>query len=246
VSQIMAWFEVSDARLGYAGRIGRAPFAAWLGTAEGTKAIDAVASRLGFRLLGRQRAARREVWRTLRRAAASGPLRSALDTAADAYMAAMIEIAYAAGLPRMQVALRRVVVVPRVMIADRARTRVSRHVLRSPGMPDVDEAIRAFFLDELILQMDEGIRRARPSPSRPIGAPEQWTCVGVETTYPWVDPYWSGPNWFGHVFLYEWPPAGLARRDRKSLEGAIVELQSAINALPRQRRHELVRAAAIA
>jgi hypothetical protein len=119
-------------------------------------------------------------------------------------------------------------------------------VLRCAGMPEVDDAIRAFFVDELVAQMDSGMQRGRPGPTRPIGAPQQWACVGVETQYPWVDPYWSGPNWFGHVFLYEWPPAGLSRRDRKALEGAIGDLQSAVSTLPKQRRHELVRAAAIA
>jgi hypothetical protein len=132
------------------------------------------------------------------------------------------------------------------MIAGRARALVSPAVLRSGAMPNVDDAVRAFFIDELITQMDDGVQRARPAPSRPIGAPQQWACVGVDTAYAWVDPYWSGPNWFGHVFLYEWPPAGLARRDRKSLEGAINDLQSAVNTLSRERRHDLLRGAAIA
>lgn len=242
----MSWFEVSDSRLTYRGRIDYAPVGAWMATQDGAAAIDAVASQLRFQLLGRQRAARRQVWQELSRAARAEPLRAALDAAADAFMGAMSDLAYSAGLPRTQVALRRVVLVPRVMIAARARAAVNASVLRCAGLPQVDEAIRAFFLDELITQMDDGLRRGRPAPARPIGAPQQWACIGIETTYAWVDPYWSGPNWFGHVFLYEWPPAGLARRDRKSLEGAVTDLEAAVHTLSRERRHDLLRAAAIA
>ena len=242
----MSWFDVSDERLGYRGRLDRLPYDAWIQTPEGTGAVNAVASGLGFRLLGRKRAARRQLWTALSDAARAEPLRSSLDAAADLYMGAMSDLAYAAGLPRTQVALRRVVIIPRVMVAARARSTVSPKLLRCAGMPDVDEAVRMFFFDEVITQLDGGVQRARPAPTRPVGAPQHWKCIGVDTRYAWVDPYWSGPNWFGHVFLYEWPPAGLSRRDRKVLEGAMTDLQSAIGTLSRERRHELVRAAAIA
>jgi hypothetical protein len=242
----MAWFEVSHERLAYRGRIDRAPYDAWIRTVEGTAAMDEVASRFRFRLFGRQRAARRQVWRQLSDAARSEPLRATLDSAADLYMGAMSHLAYAAGLPRTQVALRRVVIIPRVMIAARARATVNPRLTRCPGMPEIDEAILAFFLEAVINQLDAGLQRGRPASARPVGAPQQWACVGIDTQYPWVDPYWSGPEWFGHVFLYELPGGGLSRRDRKALDAAMVELQSSIETLPRQRRHELVRHAATA
>src|SRR4051794_7556373 len=61
----MAWFEVSNSRLGYRGRIDYAPVGAWMATTDGAAALSAVASRFRFRLLGRQRAARRQVWQDL-------------------------------------------------------------------------------------------------------------------------------------------------------------------------------------
>lgn len=242
----MNWFDIRDERLRYRGRIDRAPFAAWLATVEGTKAIDAMASRFRFRLFGKRRAARREVWRALKHGAEREPLRSALQAAADEYGRALSELPYGAGLPRTQVALRRVVVVPRVMVAGRARARVAPRVLQSGGMPDVDEAVRAFFLDEIVAQLDAAMRRGRPSPSRPVRGAQEWTCIGIDTEFVWVDPYWSGPGWFGHLFVYEWPAAGVSRRDRKALEAAVNELQSRLGVLSRQNRHELVKAAAIA
>jgi hypothetical protein len=242
----VGWFEVSRERLGYRGRIDRAPYDRWIATGSGAQAIEAAASQLRFRLLGRKRAARRDIWNRLSGAARQDPLRSALDATADLFMGAMSDLAYASALPRTQIALRRVVLVPRVMVAGRGRSTAIARLMRSPGMPDVDDAVKAFFGDEVLAQLDAALQRARPAPSRPVGAPQQWKCVGVETSYAWVDPYWSGPEWFGHLFLYEWPPAGLSRRDRKALEGAIVDLQSAVGTLSRDRRNELVRLAATA
>jgi hypothetical protein len=132
------------------------------------------------------------------------------------------------------------------MVASRARAKVTPALAWNPGVLNVNEAARAFFFDELIAQMDAGIQQARPAPARPIGAPQQWACIGVETSYPWVDPYWSGPAWFGHVFVYEWPHDGISRRDRKALKSAMNDLQCAIGTLSRERRQELVRTAAIA
>lgn len=242
----MQWFETREERLRYRGRIDRGPFAAWVDTAEGTKAIDAVAARLRFRLFGKRRAARGEVWRALKHAAKREPLRSALQGAADEYGRALGELPYGSGLPRTQVALRRIVVVPRVMMAARTRARVGTRLLQSGGMPDVADAVRAFFLDEIVVQLDAAVRRGRPSPSRPLRGAQEWTCIGVDTEYVWVDPYWSGPGWFGHLFVYEWPAAGISRRDRKALESAVKELQTGLGVLSRQSRNELVKAAAIA
>jgi len=242
----MQWFDVRDERLRYRGHIDRGPLAAWLATAEGTKAIEAAASRLRFRLFGKRRAAKREVWRALKNAAGREPLRTALQAAADEYGRAMSELPYGAGLPRTRVALHRVVVVPRVMLAARARARIAPRVLQSGGMPDVDEAVRAFFLDEIVAQLDAAVRRGRPSPSRPLRGAQEWACIGADDEYVWVDPYWSGPGWFGHLFMYEWPAAGVSRRDRKGLDAAVKDLQASLGVLSRQNRHELVRAAAIA
>lgn len=239
----MSWFQVADGRLRYRGRIDRQPFAAWGSTKDGTAAINAAAGRIGFRLLGRKRAARRLLWRNLERAARTEPLRSALQTAADDFGRAICELAYAPGLPRLQVALRRVVVLPRAMAAGKARAIMIPPLLNCGGLADVDEAVRAFFADQTIVELDAAIQRARPSPARPVHAPRDWACVGIETEFAWVDPYFSGPGWFGHLLVFEWPPAGISRRDRKELEHAVDELQRGIRGLSREQRHAVVKAA---
>jgi hypothetical protein len=239
----MPWFDVSDGRLAYRGRIDRGPFDAWIATPEGSNALAATASQMRFKVLGRNRAARRDMWNALSDAARAEPLASAVNGAAGEFLRAMTELPYAAGLPRAQVGLRRVVVVPRVMIAGRARTAVTPKIANSPALLELDESVVAFFQDEIIVQLDHAVQRARPTPTRPVHGSQEWACVGIDTRYVWVDPYWSGPGWFGHVFLYEWPEGRIARRDRKGVERALVDLQEGLSTLSRERRHELVRTA---
>ena len=168
----MSWFEVSRGRLAYGGRIDRAPFDAWIATPEGANTLDAAASRLHFKLFGRQRAARREMWNLLSRAASTEPLRASLHAAADEYTRSICELPYAAGLPRTQVGNRRVVVVPRVMIAGRARTAVTPMVGKSFSLSQIDDALLAFFLDEVIVQLDHAVT------TRPSDALAPPPCVG--------------------------------------------------------------------
>src|SRR3954464_9021511 len=67
----MGWYKVTDGRVIYAGRISREPYATWVATKAGSDAIATVAKGIGFRLLGRARAARTRVWRDLSAAARS-------------------------------------------------------------------------------------------------------------------------------------------------------------------------------
>jgi hypothetical protein len=241
----MSWYSVSDSRLRYRGRIDRGPLHAWLGTPEGIAAMAEIAQGIGFRLFGRTRAARREVWRSLEHAARSEPFRTALEGAADQYARAVSELAYASALPRVQVALRRIVLIPRAMIAGKARTAIARWLRSSPGLPAVDDAVQKFFFEQVVVELDAAVHRARPAPRRPVHATQDWGFIGVDTKFFWIDPYWSGPGWLGHMIVYEIPPGGMSRRDEKAVDAAVRQLESAIGNLSRQRRQDLVRTAGL-
>jgi hypothetical protein len=238
---VMSWFRVSGGRLTYRGRITREPLAAWFGTTEGIAAIDRLASQMRFKLFGRARAARRQIWRELNTAARSEVLSDAIQKEAGQFIKAMTEMSYPSGLPRVQVALRRLVIVPRSLVAGRAREGMRRRLV--PLLPDVDDLVKSFFCEQLLMEMDRAIEQVRPSPSRPVPALEEWSCVGADRQYVWVDPMWSGPGWLGHILMYEIPPGGLARRDRKELEKAIKEMQARVTSLSRLEREGVVRMA---
>jgi hypothetical protein len=239
----MPWFTVSEERLRYRGRIDRAPFDAWTATPDGKAAVADAAARIGFRLLGRARAARRAMWQALKDAAASGDGATAFTGAADAYARVLSDLAYAPGLPRVHVGLRRLVLVPRALAAGRARPAVAARLLECPAIARLDEPLRAMLCERVILELDAATRAARPDVKQPLRLAD-WTCIGVDSDFGWVDPVWSGAGWSGHFLVYEWPPTALTRADRKALAQARADLDAGINTLSRERRQQLVDAAA--
>jgi hypothetical protein len=54
---------------------------------------------------------------------------------------------------------------------------------------------------------------------------------------------WSGPGWGGHLFMFEQPRAGLARKELKAVESAVADMSQHIVALSRVQRDGLLRSA---
>ena len=239
----MNWFRVSRGRLEYRGHITREPFKRWASSKEGTEAIARVAAGIGFRLFGRARAARRQMWRALYDASRTREVTTAIAGEAPRYMQAAAHVAYGDGLPRANVSLHRLVLVPRAMIAGHARVGLFKRLNEVPELLTVDEAVRLFFFDQIVLEMDAALQKASPSPRDPVQAHDLWACVGARQDVVWVDPVFSGPDGIGHVFLYEVPRAGITRKDRKALETAIQELSAGVTSLSKVQRHALVRMA---
>jgi hypothetical protein len=242
----MAWFKVADGRLCFRGRITRKPFVAWTATPDGEAAVDARAQQIRFSLLGRARAARRRLWREVESTVASEDVKAVLQSSPDYYMAAWTELAYAPALPRTVVSLRRLVVIPRTMVAARGRSALNSRLMTCPSYSDLNESLRAFLCDRLVWEMDDAIRRAKPSPHRPVEAREAWTCVALDSQFIWIDPLWSGPDWLGHVMLFEMPNGRPPRKERREIEAAIERLQSSLPAMSPVQRDGTVRNASAA
>ena len=239
----VSWFKVSDRRLRYRGRITRQPFNAWTATPEGTAAIDAAAATLGFCLLGKKRTATRRMWRALHAATLDQAVQTALQAEPERYLGIWGELAYAPALPRVQVSLRRVVVVPRTMIAARALSALTSRLMSVPCFAALDGPVRTFFCYRVICEMDEAIRRAVPTMKKPLAAREAWTCVGIDDRFMWVDPLWSGREWLGHVLMFEMPEPRPSRRERREIEGAIERLLGSLPEMSVLQRDAAVRSA---
>lgn len=240
----MGWFKVSDGRVVHSGQISRDPFDAWTATAEGTAAIAAVASGMRFKLLGKTRAARKKIWRELLEALRSDEGRAALQASADAYTRSLISLAYAQALPRATVALHRLVLVPRALVAERARAAVAAHLDQRSVFAARRPAEREFLYSTVMTQIDGAMRAAKPGLQKPLKGHEGWVVIGADTRFEWVDRYWSGDGWTGHWFLYELPRTSLSRADRKAIDAAIETMRTSVANLSRERRHALVKLAA--
>jgi hypothetical protein len=239
----MGWFRVASNRLRYRGRLSREPYAAWAQSADGLAAVDARASENRLRIFAQSRA-RRRIWRELERAARTEPVRAAIQREADQYATLIMEASYAPGLPRRSIALHRLVIVPRALIAARTRTALRRRLHNSEALRTLDSRVRDFFCEQLVIELDAAIAEHRPSVVRPLQTQDGWGCVGRNVEYQWVDPIFSGHGWIGHLLVYEFPRQGLSRRERKEVERAVHELQDSLTNISRTQRHEIARMAA--
>jgi hypothetical protein len=240
----VSWFSVNRGRLEYRGRITRQPFTAWCATSRGQKAIARVAAGLRFAIFGRARRAKRRLWRNLEDVSRTDAFATVLAAEPDHYLQTLAEACYAEALPRVHVAIHRLVLAPRALVTGRAKSDVATRLLPSPALAGLDEDVRKFVLDQIVNEMDAALRRASPSPKRPVAGRDGWVCVGVRLGTVWMDPLWAGPDGTGDVFMYELPRQGLTRRDCKALEAAMEQMSRSAAGLSRNARDAMLRSAA--
>ena len=241
----VAWFTVKRGRLEYLGRITRQPFTDWCATKEGVEAITRVAKGIPFSLVGRTRSAKRRLWRALHAVSRTEAFGAAIAAEPDHFAQAIADICYADALPRTHVALGRVVLAPRALAMGRARAGVFARLMSAPAFADIDDAVRTFLLDQLVVEMDAALKKASPVPRRPVLAKDGWVCVGVRLGTVWAEPLWAGPYGSGHLFMYEMPPRKLTRREHKALDAAIEDITGSVSTLSRTARDAMLRAATL-
>jgi hypothetical protein len=239
----VSWFAVNRGRLEYRGRITRQPFTAWCATGAGRKTVARVAAGIRFSIFGRTRSAQRRLWRSLEDASRSEAFSTMAGAEPDRYLQTLADASYADALPRAHLAGRRLVLVPRALVAGRAKGDVFTRLLPSPALAVLDDDVRSFLLDRLVEEMDAALRAASLSPKHPVAARDGWVCVGARLGTVWLDPIWAGPNGTGHLFMYEMPRQGLTRRDCKAIEAAMEQLSGAASSLSRNARDLMLRSA---
>lgn len=238
----MAWFRVASSRLKYCGRLSKAPYAAWAVTTEGETAIEDRARADRLYVFPRTRA-RRRIWSELERAARGAALRAAIQAEADHFATVLVEASHAPGLPRRTIALHRLIILPRTIVAARARAGVRQRLFKGAALAAFDARVRDFFCEQLVIELDAAVAASRPSVFRPVLTQEAWGCIGRETACQWVDPMFSGPGWGGHLLMFEFPRDGLSRKQRKDVDRAVRELEGSLANLSRIQRGAIVRMA---
>lgn len=239
----MSWYIVRRGRLEYRGRISRQPFRDWCATKDGVQAIARVAQSIRFSLIGRDRSAKRQLWRALDAASRTDAFIAVLAAEPRRFAQAMADICYADALPRVHVALGRLVLAPRALVNRRARADVFARLINAPALASLDDAVRTFLLDRLVIEMDAALTKASPVPRRPVVATDGWSCIGVRLGTVWADPLWAGPDGAGHLFMYELPARPLTRREYRALDAGIEQMSGTVSTLSRTARDAMLRAA---
>jgi hypothetical protein len=176
-------------------------------------------------------------------ASRSEQVRQAIQDEAGHFATIMVEASHAPGLPRRTIALRRLVIVPRTLIAARARAGLRKRLFNSDALRTVDPQVRDFLCEQLIFELDAAIAHSRPSVVRPLLTRDTWGCVGRDSAYEWVDPLFSGAGWGGHLLMFEFPHEGFSRKARKEVDRAVQDLQKSLANISQIQRNAIVRTA---
>jgi hypothetical protein len=217
----------------------------WLATPEGTQAVAAIASGVRFAPFGRRRAARRQLWRQIRQTLAAASVQAAIREHARKYESLLASLAFVEALPRTTVDLRRLVIVPRLLL-NAAAHELLRHQMASlidTACMIGGGALRDFLVTTLVDETDRALVTGRQTVGRPVPPGEEWASVGVDLHFTWETPDWSGPAWPGHHYVYEYPRGRLARRQRRRVDAAIKQMAASIARWPPFKRYETLQRA---
>ena len=235
----------SRGRLTYTGHIARHAFTSWADSAEGQRLLERVASQIRFAPFGRRRASRRRVWRQLVEVARTEIVVSYVQRELDAYLLHLEELVYAPDLPRMGVELRRLVVVPRLLLNGEVYARLDRS-LRVQTVFAASEnggPLRSWFILTLISGLEAALAGTRPSPWRPLPTGKDWITVGINERFQWRVPF-GGTEWPGHYYVLELRRIAITRAVRKATRRAIAGLEESLASLSRLSRAAILHTAA--
>jgi hypothetical protein len=222
-----------------------APFMAWTETRRGREVVAAIAGQIRFSLLGKERSARRRLWRGLVSATRDERVAVMIRAEVDGYLGRLSELVFADGLPRVSVDLHRLVVVPRVLLNSAAYRSIAASSSRQSALASLEggESLREFFFLRLIREMHAAVARAEPSPKHPLAAGDDWISVGLNSAFVWRVPF-NAPKWAGHHYVLELTRAPITRALRKAVDERIRSFEMSLPSLSRDERNEILRRAA--
>jgi hypothetical protein len=217
---------------------------AWTDTPRGQTLVRSVAQHIRFSLLGKERAARKLLWRELSAAINNDQIITLIRTEVDAYLGRLGDLAYADGLPHTGVNLHRLVVVPRVMLNTAAYRSIDTNLSAQPALASLEggEPLREFFYRRLIAEMHAAAAGAAPSPKQPLAAGQEWISVGLNSDFVWRVPF-NGPTWAGHHYVLELTRDPITRTVRKTVAERIQGFEQSLASLSRIERNEILRRA---
>ena len=234
-------------QLRYTGHFSREAYAIWAGSRDGTALLDRLAAAQGrFTLFGKKRAADRLVWRQFNHVAHADAVATALQREVGSYLVRIDPLVHAEGLPTLMIDLRRLIVIPRVLVSAEACRRIQRQLHVQPaftGLPG-GESFRRWFVLTMLQSLASSVVQAHPSVRHPLPAGDGWMVVGVNNEYEWQKPLRS-LSWPGHYIVLEVRRSPLTRSIRSEVVGAIAELEGWLPSLSFVDRTEILKRASV-
>lgn len=245
VLEMRAPVRLSRGRPRYTGQVARRAFTAWADSPEGRRVLDRVASGIRFAPFGKVRAARGRVWRQLAEAARAETVAANVQRELDAYLPRIERLAYAPDLPRLNVELRRMIAVPRLLLNAETYRRLDLALQGQPVFAGTVEGrpLRDWFLLTLISSLEAAVIGARPSPWRPLPSGGDWITVGVNEQFEWRIPF-ECAAWPGHYYVLELRRIPITRAVRKAARDAIAGMEESLASLSGLQRTTMLRTAA--
>lgn len=234
----------SRSRIWYTGRVDRSIFILWCKGAAARPVVTSMAAQVGFAPFGRLRAARRRLWSDVAATARSEVLTSLCQGELDAYVTRVGLLAHAHDLPRIDVALHRLIVVPRLL----AHAAIDRHLDRLLESMSVFAtahgctAVRDWFILSVISAVERAIVSARPSPNQPFAAGDEWNIIGVNDGFEWRVPF-DAAAWNGHYYVFERTCQPITRAVLKAARDGVARFESSLPSLSRLQRDEILQRA---
>ena len=164
---------------------------------------------------------------------------------AQTYLKHLGDLAYADGLPRDTIMLRRLVAVPNVLLNGNAYGALDSRLATHHAFSGIEggEALRQFFVLKLVEDLVAGAGRACPSTKTPVPAGRGWVIVGRNLTFDWRLPILNEPVWAGHHYVLELTREPITRTVRKAVETSMTAMERALPSLARLERNDILRRA---
>jgi hypothetical protein len=231
----MGWIKIVGKTLEYVGKLAQAEgFEEWAET-QGIALIEKIASEKGFSLLGKKRAAKKELWEELKEAVTSNALRDEINDEAKVYQLCLARIANEVkSLPKSN-GSNPVIAVPRVILNDAALMMVSHRLRNSDELNKLKggDKQKEYFFNQLIRELDKALISARPSPKKPFPSEGDWLIVGFDRNFNWLS-----KDWLGHYYLYK--PFQRGKLDHKKVEKVLRGLSAFLGRMSADEKNKIL------
>jgi hypothetical protein len=233
----MGWIKLAGKTLEYAGKIAQAEgFEEWA-TNQGKGLIEQLALKRGFTVLGAERAVRHDLWKELQIAAASDALKAAIQAEVAAFPKLLTTLAWRVdGWPASE-DYKYVYAVPRLLVNEAAVVQVRRSLENSDELSRLTGAgaLREYFFNQLVLELDRALTTKKFSPSDPFALGDSWLIIGIDPTFRWVsqEPY-------GHYYLFEHTGGAIGRQERPEVEKKVAQLAAKLGRMSAPEKEKII------